>query len=44
MTVFVKEKEANYVGSQSETAYNQDKLRVRDFLRFDKSLDGLKEN
>ena len=44
MAVVVEEEETDDVGGKTETANNQHKLRVADFLGLDETLNGLKED
>lgn len=44
MAVVVEEEETDDVGGETETSYNQHKLRVADFLRLDETLNRFKED
>lgn len=44
MSVIVEKEQAEDVGSEAEASDDKNKLGVTDFLRFDKTLDGLKKD
>jgi hypothetical protein len=44
MAVVVEKEKADNVGGETETSYNQNKLRVADFLWLNETLDGLEED
>ncbi len=44
MAVFVEQEETEYVRSKAAAADDQDQLRLRDHLRFEKSLNGVQKD